>query len=615
MYTFLYNLHFTNYSEMIKLQEGVKAMFVKDIMIRDFPVMTTHQTVGEALQLFTTVQSNIIPVIYPNQKLQGIITKNKMIQALAEFQDFDMLIDSFLNKQPIVVRSTDLISDTRELLLERKIGHAPVVNVHGVTIGLLSTTQILFGYEKHVDLIQARLSISKEWEEKLRSVVELAYDGVVIVDQDGHITMVNEGFCQLYQIDEAHIIGQIIEENFHHLGIEQVLKTGRKVMNVAKLIGETQCLITILPLVHETVITGAVCKITYRDLKSLQEALHRVEQLEKQVSYYQKELHVQKSVNYSFAHIIGESAVIRRVKEEAFAASQSISNVLLLGESGTGKELFASGIHVASERHGKFVQINCAAIPHDLLESELFGYVEGAFTGAKKGGRKGKFEEAQNGTIFLDEIGDMPIILQTKLLRVLQEKAFEPIGSNEAIQLNCKIIAATNQNLQQLVASGKFREDLYYRLNVMPIELPPLRERLEDVPLIVNAFLKKLGQAGFSVQYVTREALEKLMMHEWPGNVRELQNIIERAANLTRSGIIDVVDLPMEVINQGNGTNSVPPPELRVPKNEFKERIRDQEKTLIIEALANANGNKSEASRILGISRTWLYAKMKQYGL
>ncbi len=285
-----------------------------------------------------------------------------------------------------------------------------------------------------------------------------------------------------------------------------------------------------------------------------------------------------------------------------------MSTVLIIGESGMGKELFAQGIHAASPQSGPFVQVNCAAIPPELLESEFFGYADGAFTGAKKGGMKGKFELAQNGTIFLDEIGDMSLPLQSKILRVLQEKEYQPIGSSKTIHLNTKIIAATNQNIEQMVAEGKFREDLYYRLNIMRLNIPPLRKRLEDLPDIIQAIIARLNSSGFYIRGVTHSALTKLMKHSWPGNVRELQNILERAANLKTEDYIDTVNIPTFIEKE------IAAPVMQ-PASTYKQMLHSTEKDMIISALEEAKGNKTKASQLLGISRPWLYAKMKKYQL
>ncbi|MBP2240248.1 transcriptional regulator with PAS, ATPase and Fis domain [Cytobacillus eiseniae] len=340
-----------------------------------------------------------------------------------------------------------------------------------------------------------------------------------------------------------------------------------------------QCLISILPIMKNGETISAVCKVTYRGLTHLHTALTKVRKLEKQVNAYQTEISDLKGTKYTLFDFSGELEAIRKIKHEATLASKSMSTVLIIGDSGTGKELFAQGIHVSSGQMGAFVQVNCAAIPADLLESELFGYADGAFTGAKRGGMKGKFELAQNGTIFLDEIGDMLLPLQTKILRVLQEKEFQPIGSSKTIHLNTKIIAATNQNIEQLVREGKFREDLYYRLNIIRLNIPPLRKRMVDLPDITYEMINRLNQSGFYIKGITHSALTKLMKHSWPGNVRELQNVLERAANLKTGDYIDGDDIP--TFNDLLKENADP----HYPSPTYKEIFQKSEKEMIVAAL------------------------------
>ncbi|MEW8987800.1 MAG: sigma 54-interacting transcriptional regulator, partial [Bacillus sp. (in: firmicutes)] len=316
------------------------------------------------------------------------------------------------------------------------------------------------------------------------------------------------------------------------------------IRNTPQLINGQQSLISIFPIKEKEETIGAICKVTYRGLTHLHEALTKVKKLEKQLSDYQNKFNEMKGTKYTLFDIAGESSAIKKVKHEATLASRSMSTVLITGESGTGKELFAQGIHAASGQMGPFIQVNCAAIPAELLESEFFGYSEGAFTGAKKGGMKGKFELAQNGTIFLDEIGEMSLSLQAKLLRVLQEREFQPIGSAKTVHINSKVIAATNQNIEKMVEDGRFREDLYYRLNIIRLNIPPLRERLEDLPEIIQAIINRLKQNGFYIKGVTHSALTKMLRHSWPGNVRELQNVLERAANLKTGDYIEEEDIP-----------------------------------------------------------------------
>lgn len=478
----------------------------------------------------------------------------------------------------------------------------------GKLVGSMVITDDWTNFEK----VANELRFSKEWEEKLYSAIELAYDGLILVDYDGLITMVNKGFCELFSVSDSEILGKPISHWFPELGFSEVLSKGVQINNAAKIIDDTQCLITIRPIKNNGEIIGGICKVTYRGLKQLQEALKKVSNLEQQLSYYQKELGDLKGTKYSFADIVGESHIIQQAKNVAQSASRSTSTVLLLGESGTGKELFAHGIHAASTQTGRFIQVNCSAIPHELMEAEFFGYEEGAFTGAKKGGKKGKLELAQNGTLFLDEIGDMPLALQSKLLRVLQEKEFEPIGGHRVINLQTKIIAATNKNLEDLIQEGNFREDLFYRLNVIRIEVPPLRKRIEDLPDIANSIVDKLNQSEFYLEGITHSALAKLIDYQWPGNIRELHNIIERAANLTEDGYIDLQHIP-ENLNVQNASSIKTLSTDESTSQNIVISNEPSEKEQIVSALVNAKGNKAKASRELGISRTWLYKKIKEY--
>lgn len=543
--------------------------------------------------MFTKTYSNIIPVVDELNKLIGVITKNKVFQLLTTQPSLDTTIDQFYTPNPVFLRPFDAIEETRQLLLKHKIGHAPVVDENTFPIGVISTKQLLSSYS----FVYSQLT----------SVLEIAYDAIILVNKKAEITMVNRGFTDLFGLHRKAVINKSTTELFPELEIENAINNGISIHNTPQIIAGQQSLISILPIKENGETISAICKVTYRGLTHLHEAITKVKKLEKQLFDYQKEINEMKGTKYTLFDIAGGSDSIRKVKHEATLASKSMSTVLIIGESGTGKELFAQGIHATSAQSGPFVQVNCAAIPPELLESEFFGYADGAFTGAKKGGMKGKFELAQNGTIFLDEIGDMSLPLQTKILRVLQEKEFQPIGSSKTIHLNTKIIAATNQNIEQLVADGKFREDLYYRLNIMRLNIPPLRERLEDLPDIIQAIIHRLNRSGFYIRGVTHTALTKLMKHLWPGNVRELQNILERAANLKTGDYIDGDDIPTFVNNHEEKTDS------NQISSTYKDRLVSTEKDLILTALTEAKGNKTKASQLLGISRPWLYAKMKKY--
>lgn len=465
-----------------------------------------------------------------------------------------------------------------------------------------------------VDELVSELEITKQWEEKLRILVESAYDAMLLVDENGLITMANKGFCDLFSTTEDKLLGKSILKDFPDLAIKEVLETMAPLNGITKTINSKQCLITNFPIINDGELAGVVSKITFRGLKQLHDALNKVSKLESSLTY-------KPETKYCISDIVGSSAAITKVKREAYAASKSKSTVLLIGDSGTGKELFAHGIHDASLLPGSFIKVNCSAIPKDLMESEFFGYAEGAFTGAKRGGKKGKFELAQNGTLFLDEIGDLPLDLQPKLLRVLQEKEFEPVGGSKTIKSDVRIIAATNKNLEEMIKNGDFREDLYYRLNILRITIPSLRERKEDIPEIVDNIIERLNRSGFYIKGITAEGLHVLKNYNWPGNIRELQNVLERAANLNDDGLIDIPELPDYIFeHQNNDMNfnaeesSTEHKSIHNPMD-YKKNVMKTEKQIIKEALEEANGNKTKASVLLGISRTWLYSKIKQYDI
>lgn len=314
---------------------------------------------------------------------------------------------------------------------------------------------------------------------------------------------------------------------------------------------------------------------------------------------------------YSFDHLIGTSAPFRRVIEQVTEVCESRATVLLTGESGTGKEVVARAIHFNSPRSKRpFIAVNCAAIPESLLESELFGHVKGAFTGALSN-RQGRFALANGGTLLLDEIGDMPVAIQAKILRVLQERTFEPVGGTQTVETDVRIIAATHKDLLQAVGEGAFREDLYYRLNVFPIELPALRERREDIPLIANYFLAQFVEdMGKRISGFAAKAQSAMMAYRWPGNIRELQNCVERAVIVARGALIEVHDLPRYVLEAGGGTDG----STVLPADIDAELMR-QERNYIMRALEESGGVQIRAAEILGISERSLWHRIKKHDI
>jgi DNA-binding NtrC family response regulator len=327
-------------------------------------------------------------------------------------------------------------------------------------------------------------------------------------------------------------------------------------------------------------------------------------------------LHSQLRSRYRFDNVIGQSPALRGVLGLVDKVAESDSTVLITGESGTGKELIARAIHYNSRRSDRImVSLNCGAIPEELLESELFGHMKGAFTNAVEK-REGRFAAADGGTIFLDEIGDMSPNLQVKLLRVLQDRSFEPVGSSKTIRVDVRVIAATNQNLEEAIRRGAFREDLFYRLNVIPIEVPPLRRRREDIPLLVAHFLERMNvDKARKVDGISDAALARLVEHEWPGNVRELENLIERMVVLRGEGTLDLEDLPPALRGGAAPVASLAAPALGPDGVDFNAVVDHLETSLIVQALERTGGNKNRAAQLLGLNRTTLIEKIKKKGL
>lgn len=328
-----------------------------------------------------------------------------------------------------------------------------------------------------------------------------------------------------------------------------------------------------------------------------------------------------------FRNLVGGSSSTHQIRKLMEQVSGSDATVLILGESGTGKEVIARNIHHHSARSDKpFVPVNCGAIPNELLESELFGHEKGAFTGAIST-RRGRFEMAQGGTLFLDEIGDMPLSMQVKLLRVLQERVYERVGSNKSQQVDVRIIAATHNDLEQAIADGRFREDLYYRLNVFPINTPPLRDRVEDLPLLINELINRIEKAQRGSVRLSQDAIRSLQQHDWPGNVRELANLVERLAILYPYGVVDVAQLPEKYQAEGELPELLTPAPVveplvdnsvaRLPSEglDLKEHLSQLEYDLIQQALDEAGGVVAHAAKLLHMGRTTLVEKMKKYDI
>ncbi|QEK13705.1 AAA family ATPase [Crassaminicella thermophila] len=445
--------------------------------------------------------------------------------------------------------------------------------------------------------------------EILNTILDTVNEWVIVVDENGIIIMMSKAYKEFLNISNPE--GKHVTEVVENTRLHVVLKTGVMEVGEIQQIRNQRMISMRVPIKKDGKVIGAVGKVMFKDVRDLKLLSKKISNLEKELAYYKSELSKDRTAKYSFQDLIGNSPSMRAIKNIAIRVAKTSSNVLITGESGTGKELFAHAIHNASNRYlGPFVKINCAAIPGELLESELFGYEEGAFTGARKGGKEGKFELANGGTILLDEIGDMPLSMQAKLLRVLQEKEVERLGGNVIRKVDVRIIAATNKDLEELVRKGEFREDFFYRLNVMSMKLPPLRERKEDIETLAEELRIKISnRLGVYVEGISQDAIEYLKKYHWPGNIRELENVIERAINLLDSDlIIKPKHLPKRLTKDKGKI-------YRRENKSLKDMVEELEKEIILECLKENKGNKNRTAKELGISRLGLYKKIERYGL
>lgn len=446
-----------------------------------------------------------------------------------------------------------------------------------------------------------------------KTLLDNAEFGVITTDNEGYIVYMNRYYADFLGIPMGSASGMHITRYVPNSRMEIVASSGVPEINhVHEFINQhTSTIVHRVP-IYENGRVIAVFGIIMVKSSDSESVLEKLSLLNTKIKMYEDELKSLRSVYYTFDKIIGSSEDIKAIRKEAEKAANNNFPVLITGESGTGKELIAQSIHNASARGSSpFVRINCAAIPRELFESELFGYEKGSFTGASHKGKVGKFELANKGTVFLDEIGDMPLELQPKLLRVLELKEFERIGGNKIIKSDFRIIAATNRPLESMMKSGEFRQDLFFRLNVIPIRLTPLRDRRDDVAELIHHFVAKTLETNKMYDRKIKfssEALDCLVDYDWPGNTRELQNIIDRTLATLESDRVELTDLPLQVQIRTHTT-------LKFRHNSLSDYMEDIERKLIKDMLKSTQGNKTLAAEKLGIHRTLLYKKMRKLSI
>jgi PAS domain S-box-containing protein len=555
------------------------------------------------------------PVIDEKRMVVGLITKSRLMECFVDGVSPESPVSQVMTQSVITIGTHNLISEASQI----PVGRLPVVNAEGKLVGILTRTDILNSYSYYLTRMKEAVHAS----ETLNTILESAYEGIAVVDSEGILLEFNDAYCRFLGKKREDVIGKHVTEVIENTRIHIAVKTGVPERGYIQRIHGHNMVVHRIPIRKDGKVIGAIGMLIFEGVTELYNILGRMQELSRQV----EKNAVPQTTSHGFDQIIGQSDDMLSLKAVARKAASSPSTILITGDSGTGKELLANAIHeLSSFSEGPFISMNCAAIPEHLLEAELFGYEEGAFTGARKGGKPGKFELAHKGTLFLDEVGDMSPLMQSKILRVLQDREVERVGGVAKHHVDVRIVAATNRPLEEMVTEGTFREDLYYRLNIIRLRIPPLRQRRSDIPILLLHHLESFcSRFGIPQKYFTPEAISILTNYEWPGNIRELVNAVEMLVSLVDSQEIGARDLPPQFYKKG--VISSPPVQAHLPAysevnqykatplGQVKNEVLEREKEIILKVLTEVNGNKAEAARRLRIQRSTLYEKLKKYGL
>lgn len=573
---------------------------VKDIMTMDFIEVNKGETIKNASNKMIQQYKDEVLIVDDNHCLVGIFTMKDLARIEKEKVSYEEKVILHAVKSIISIEPLKSARNARDLMVKKKIGRLPVLK-DGKVIGIVTSENIRDSFYLKLD----------ELFSLQNNIMDNLHEGICIIDENGMVQYWNRSSETLYNVSAKRILHHHLGEFFKNAMALQVLKTGKRVDNVLHEPTEGKLVIlSAVPIfnMHGKIIAAVS---TDRDVTEAMKLSKELEAEKKKVEFLEKEYKKEISLKYNFSTIIGKNKKIIDAITIAQKVATTTTSVLITGKSGTGKEVFAKSIHEASGRSGNFVAINCSAIPENLFESELFGYVEGAFTGAIKKGKIGKFEFANNGTLFLDEIGDMPLEMQVKILRVLQDGVIYRLGSEKAIGTDTRIIAATNKDLMQLINENKFREDLFYRLAVVQIKLPPLSQRKEDVRDLTNLFLDEVSShEGIEINYVDEKIYNILNSYKWDGNIRELRNVVQRMVVLSNGGRITIDSIPEYIIESAYAIE-----EENIEAYDLDRIVENVERKTIREAMKISSGNKQKAAQMLKIKRSTLYYKLEKYGI
>lgn len=565
------------------------SILAKEVYSKDILILNLDYPTKDATDLMLSSGKEEIIVVNSLSQLEGLITFRDLPTITSDICQKKTVLEDRLFKEAIYAAEDSTLEECRNVMVENKIGRLPIVKDKRI-VGIIRASHIRdFHY-----------TAAEEIGIQMKSILEHVYEAVCTIDSSGIVTFWNGSAERIYKVKKEDIVGKHIGDFFPTPLLLEVLETKKPFENVHHTPREnTEIIISAAPLYFRGKLVGAVS--SERDITTISKPNNELKRANHRVKYLESVIEPQ-------AGIVGISPVFKATVKLGLQAAPSKASVLLSGESGTGKEVLARLIHENSGRTGLFVPVNCSAIPRELFESEFFGYAAGAFTGASNQGKAGFFELAHGGSLFLDEIADLPLHMQAKLLRVLEDQKLSRLGSTKSINIDVRIISASHKNLRKMTDEREFRDDLFYRLNVIHIKIPPLRDRKIDIPLFIKAFTDEIAKKNSKPKITYDEdAIKALENHSWKGNIRELRNSIERMVVLCEKDTISLADLPAHILKSS----------VVADKSEsimsLSDATKKLEKHMINEALKNANFNKTKAATLLGIKRTTLLYKMKVY--
>lgn len=582
-------------------------------MNKNFGWALEDATLNEVIQLMLKNYWNEVLVLDKEKRFIGLATKEHILRTLAKGTPRNMAIKNIYCQDIVTTSPEVLLADAREIMRQHCISCLPVIDANEKIVGILTAKDVCNGFSTKLE----------EVGKHLQTIMENINEAIQVTDCLGIVKYWNRSAEKLFGIKAKDIVGKNINTFYHDEIFSRVLKTFEPQYNVLCKLREGHLVVrNAVPVVTTggdkigVVCTTLDISSSHNLLEKLNQAMLRVNDLELKMARDKKK---QGFVNGLFYTI---NPATRRILEQALRISETDATVLILGESGTGKDLLANIIHLNSKRaQRQFVEINCSAIPEALFESEMFGYEPGTFTGANRTGKTGKFELANGGTLFLDEIGELPLAMQAKLLRVIEERKFFRVGGTTPVKVDVRLIAATNRDLAELVAKKTFRKDLYYRLNVITLKIPPLRSRKEDIPGLVNRFVEELNATyGRAIRGVDDKVIKLFQAYNWPGNVRQLHNILERVVVLSEGQYITTKLLEdagvMEILlDEQADQERIDDEPILLGKQNFNEYINKNEREAILKVLHYCDNNKARAARLLGIPRSTLYYKLRSLGI